>query len=318
MHKIGRGGDGVVLVIVGAVLGMMIFLTGLRTMTFALRTMSGQRIEWVLRHFTTHPLAALATGAAVTALTQSSSGTAAAAVGLVDAGLLGLEQAFAVILGANVGTTLTGQLLSLKWQPFAPFAICLGGLLFCAKRDSSLGRAGAILAGVGGLLWGIELVGLALRPLVALPFLTALVLRWETDLYSGILAGIVLTATVQSSSAAIGLVLALAKEGLVGLYGGMAVVLGSNVGTVLTTLAASIGTKKEARQTAGGDLFFNALGVLVFAPLFPYFLLLLRLTSKDPMHQIANGHTIFNIISAVIALPCIPFLAGLMRRIVQR
>ncbi|NMB25011.1 MAG: Na/Pi cotransporter family protein [Firmicutes bacterium] len=304
--------------IMGAALGMLIFLAGIRTMTQGLRALSRPRLRWALEHFTGHPLAALGTGAILTALTQSSSGTAAAAVGLVDAGLLELEQAFGIILGANIGTTLTGQLLSLKWQAFAPFAICTGGLLFFVSRHTVLGRTGAIVAGAGGLLWGIDLVGLALRPLAGVPLFTHLILQWETSLYSGILAGMILTATLQSSSAAIGLVLALAGEGLVGLFGGMAVVLGSNVGTVLTTLIASIGTEQEARQTAVADLLFNILGVLVFMPLFRYYLAWLRLTSSDVVHQIANGHTFFNLVTALVALPCIPGLAKLVRKLVPR
>lgn len=304
--------------IIGAILGLLIFLVGIRTMTQGLRVLSRPRLRWVLEHFTSHPLAALATGAVITALTQSSSGTAAAAVGLVDAGLLDLEQAFGIILGANIGTTLTGQLISLEWQALAPFAILAGGLLFFMGRHTVLGRTGAIVAGAGGLLWGIDLVGLALRPLAGFSVFTQLILRWETSLYSGILAGMMLTATLQSSSAAIGLVLVLAGEGLVGLFGGMAVVLGSNVGTVLTTLIASIGTEKEARQTAVADLLFNFLGVLVFIPLFRHYLALLCLTSSDVVHQIANGHTFFNLATALVALPCIPVFANVVRKLVPK
>ncbi len=302
--------------IVGALLGMMIFLTGIRTMTLGLRALSGPRLRWALERFTHHPVAGLCTGALLTALTQSSSGIAAAAVGLVDAGLLDLEQALGIILGANIGTTLTGQLISLQWRDLAPFAICMGAVMFFVDQRHAWGWAGAIVAGAGGLLWGIDLVALALRPLAQVPAVTHLILQWETSLYSGILAGMMLTATFQSSSATIGLVLALAGEGLVGLSGGMAVVLGSNIGTVVTTLIASIGTEREARQTAVADLLFNALGVLAFLPLFGSYLALLRLSSADVVHQIANGHTFFNVVTAMIALPCIGQLAGWVRKLV--
>lgn len=304
------------LMVAGALLGILIFLTGLRTMTQGLRLIAGPRVRLVLERFTVNPLMGLITGAALTALTQSSSATAAAAVGLVDAGLLELEQALGIILGANIGTTLTAQLISFRWERAAVWAICLGVIVFLLDRATIWGRIGCIVAGAGGLLWGIDLVSLALRPLIQLPQLARLIWQWEKSAYSGILAGMILTAILQSSSATIGITMALAKEGLVGLPGGMAVVFGSNIGTVLTTLLASIGTVRQARQTAVGDLLFNVIGVCVLLPGFTVFLRCLEASSDDVVHQIANGHTLFNIGTALVALPFIPYLARLVRCLV--
>lgn len=303
-------------IVAGAVLGILIFLTGLRTMTLGLRAATGPKLRWALGRFTANPAMGLVTGAILTAITQSSSATAAAAIGLVDAELLGLEQALGIILGANIGTTLTAQLISFRWGNAAPWAICLGVLAVMLGRDSIWRRVGYIVTGAGGLLWGIDLVALALEPLTQLPYFTELILQWEKSPYSGILAGITLTAIFQSSSATIGVIMALAEEGLIGLSGGMAVVLGSNIGTVLTSLIASLGTAREARQTAVADLLFNMFGVLMVLPLFGGFLQLLQASSNDVIHQLANGHTLFNLGTALVALPCISHLARLVRRLV--
>ncbi|MGI6567053.1 MAG: Na/Pi cotransporter family protein [Firmicutes bacterium] len=302
----------------GTLLGILIFLAGLRTMTQGLRNAAGQRLRWILQRFTAKPAMGLITGAAATALTQSSSATVAAAVGLADANLISLEQALGIILGANIGTTLTAQLISLRWVNGAPWAILLGALVFFLGRNTRWSAAGCIAAGAGGLLWGIELVSLALRPLADLPYLANLILEWENSIYSGILAGIILTTIFQSSSATIGLTMALAGEGLLGVSGGMAIVLGSNIGTVLTSLVASIGTLPEARRTAVGDLLFNCLGVMAVLPLMNYFLQLLQCTSQDVARQVANGHALFNITTALIALPLVKHLAQLVRRLVPK
>lgn len=303
-------------IVAGAVVGILIFLTGIRTMTLGLRAAAGPKLRWALGRFTATPATGLITGAILTAITQSSSATAAAAVGLVDAKLLTLEQALGIMLGANIGTTLTAQLISFRWGNAAPWAICLGALAVVFGGDTIWRRVGYIVTGAGGLLWGIDLVALALGPLTQLPHLTRLILRWEKNPYSGILAGITLTAVFQSSSATIGVTMALAEEGLVGLSGGMAVVLGSNIGTVLTTLLASLGTAEEARQTAVADLLFNMLGVLMVLPLFTSLLQLLQASSTDVIHQLANGHTLFNLGTALVALPGVSYLARLVRRLV--
>jgi len=304
--------------LVGTCLGLMIFLTGLRTMTQGLRSLSGAKLRWALERFTSNPVAGLCTGALLTALIQSSSGIMAVTVGLVDAGLLDLEQALGVILGANIGTTLTAQLLSMHWESLAPAAICFGTIMYILGKSRGWGQIGVVIAGAGGLLWGIDLLSMALRPLTYVPVVTRLILQWEKNHYFGILAGTILTVALQSSGATIGLVLALAGEGLVGLPGGMAIVLGSNIGTVMTTLIASIGTEREARQTAVADLLFNILGVLVVLPFFQFVSALLRAGSQDVVHQIANGHTLFNVLTAMVALPMIPCLAALVRRLIPR
>lgn len=301
----------------GAVLGILIFLAGLRNMSYGLRAMAGPKLRWAIQRFAGHPAMGLFTGAVMTALTQSSSVTVAAVVGLVDAGLLDLEHALGVILGANVGTTLTAQLVSHRWVSATPWTICFGALVFAlGRRNRAWAHIGCIVAGVGGLLWGIDLLSLALRPLTQLSYLKLLVSEWEKSTGSGILAGMILTAIFQSSSATIGVTMALAGEGLVGLDGGMAVVLGSNIGTVLTTLIASIGTAREARQTAIADLLFNVMGVSVLLPVFGGFLRVLQASSDGVVHQIANGHTLFNVGTALLALPCIRYLARLVRRLV--
>ena len=234
----------------------------------------------------------------------------------MDAKLLSLEQALGIILGANIGTTLTAQLISFRWVNGAPWAIGLGVVIFLLGRNTRWGAVGCIVAGAGGLLWGIELVSAAVRPLTHLAYLANLILEWENSIYSGILAGIILTVILQSSSATIGLVMALAGEGFLGLSGGIAVVLGSNIGTVLTSLIASIGTIPEARQTAVGDLLFNCLGVMAVLPVMDLFLRLLEAGSQDVVRQIANGHALFNMTTALIALPCIKYLARMVRRLI--
>lgn len=300
----------------GAGLGLVIFLVGIHTMSKTLRQVAGPRLKEVLSRFTTHPLAALATGAFTTAVVQSSSATAATMVGLVHAELLTLEQAFGVILGANIGTTFTGQFLALRLGKVAWPLLITGLVIHLVGRQQRWGRTGGVLAGAGGLFLGMNLMSLALRPLADMPYFTRCMAQIEGNMYWGVLLGLVLTALIQSSSATTGLALALAGEGLIGIAGGVAVVLGSNIGTVTTTLLASIGTQKEARRTAVADLVFNVMGVIIILAVMGPFLALVQSTSGDVVHQLANAHTLFNLLTALVAIPLLPTLVRLVRWLV--
>jgi phosphate:Na+ symporter len=288
-------------------LGVTIFLLGLRLMSTALGSAAGRRLRGLLARFVKTPLQGALLGAAATAAVQSSSAVAATVVGLVNARIFTLSQAFAVILGANVGTTITAQLIAFDLDRFAPLMMAAGLVSVWGWRRRTVGEA---LFGFGSLLFGLALINRALLPWLdsgAARFaLTSLVgERWQA-----VLVGIGVTAVVQSSSAVTGFVVALAQAETITLQAAVCISLGSNIGTVLTTLIASIGTSRESKAAALADLTFNVLGVLLVLPLLDPFLAVVARTSTQLPRQIANAHTLFNLGTAVIALPLIRYLAG--------
>ncbi len=288
-------------------MGAAIFLLGLRLMSRALRGAAGTRLKWLLERFVQSPLEGAVFGAVTTAAVQSSSAVAATVVALVNSGVFTLEQAFAVILGANVGTTVTAQLIAFDLGQLAPFLMAGGLACVFFWRRRAVGEA---LFGFGALLFGLSLINKALLPWldsrVVKHALTALSARpWQA-----VLVGAGVTAVVQSSSAVTSFVVALAQQQAVGLEAAVGISLGSNIGTVLTTLIASIGTSRESKAAALADLLFNVLGVLLVLPLMGHFLSLVAHTSTQLPRQVANAHTLFNLGTAVIALPLIRYLAA--------
>lgn len=292
----------------GFAVGISLFLLGLRMMSVALESVLGHRLRIVLTALTSTKGRSVLAGILGTMMVQSSSAIASTMVVLVDNGVLNITQAFGVILGANIGTTLTAQIVSLPLG-FLAWPFLFGGFALYRIRKTS--QVGLALFGLGALFYGLTVVTTTLSPLLQIPLISKALIAFTDQLFHSILFGTFLTALVQSSSAVTGLVVSLTSLNLLGLKGAVGIALGSNIGTVVTTLIAGVGRDRASKATAYADFFFNLGGVLIILPVFPHFLRLISYTSDLPARQVANAHTIFNLITALLALPFLEYLARL-------
>ncbi len=293
--------------------GTALLLYGVRLVGEGLQRAAGARLRHVLASLSGDRFRALAVGAGVTALLQSSSATTVMLVGFASAGLLTLKQTIGVILGADIGTTVTVQLLAFNMLSLAPLIVFFGWLLMALSKGT-VGHFGRAILGFGFLFLGMKLIADGTVPLKAnqlfADVLTALVGLPVIVL----LLSAALTAAVHSSAAVIGLALSLAQSGLIPLEGAIPIIFGANVGTAGTALVASVGTNAEARRVAVAHAAFKFAGVAVFLPFSGLFVDVVRLTASDVPRQIANAHTLFNVGLAVLFLP----LADVAARAITR
>lgn len=297
--------------------GLGLFLLGLRELTDALKQIAGDRLRAALSRLTTNRFTGALTGAIVTAIVQSSSVTTVVAVGFVSAGVLGVAQAVSVVLGANVGTTITAQVISLDIDTWAFVLVAVGALgSLTIRRDRWRPRALALL-GLGLVFIGMQVMSSSMAPLRESEGFLDLMVRLEAPLL-GMLAGAVFCAVVQSSSATTAVAIALASEGLITLEGGVAVVIGANIGTCVTAGLAAIGRPRPAVRVAVAHVTINLLGALVWVAFVGTLTELARdLTSSgDAARQLANAHTLFNVSVAVAFLPFLGPLTRVLERLV--
>jgi len=330
---IGRAGlDGaqpeLLAVMMGLLGGLALFLFGLEQMTTALKAVAGDRLRMVLAKLTANRLAGVATGAFVTSVIQSSSVTTVLVIGFISSGVMSLSQAVGVIFGANIGTTVTAQIIAFKVTKASMALVAAGfALSFTAKRET-LRNHGAGILGLGLVFLGMTVMSEAMAPLRHFPPFIEWMIRFETP-FIGILVGALFTALVQSSSATTGIVIALASQGLIALPAGIALILGANIGTCATALLAAIGKPREAVRAAYVHLAFNIGGVLLWAGLIGYLAEWSTALSPksldlegaaqlaaDTPRQIANAHTIFNFANTLIFLPFGALLARTIERLV--
>lgn len=288
-------------------LGIAIFLLGLNLLSTTMEGAVGVRLRSSLAALAGTKLRGAAAGLVITGLVQSSSAVSAAMVVLVHQGVFSLTQAIAVMLGANIGTTLTAQLVAFPVEKLA-LPLVLAGLALCAVRRRTLGPA---LVSLGAIFFGLSLTSAVLAPLLRTPVLQNLLLEFTETPIESVVFGAVLTVLVQSSSAVTSLAVGLVKQQALPLSVAAALALGSNVGTVVTTLVASAGRNRASRAAAYADFLFNLGGVLLVIPFYSQFLRLVCLFAADPGRQVAHAHTIFNVLTALLALPFLEVLAGL-------
>jgi len=293
--------------------GVALFLVGVQLVGEGLEKAAGKRLRWLLEHLTGSVGRGVFIGCLITALVQSSSATTVLTVTFVDAGLLTLRQAIGVILGANIGTTVTAQLVALDLDFLAGPAVFLGAFLFFSSRFGPTHELGRVILGFGLLFTGMALMSRYLSFLSAYPFFPALILTLGRFPCTAVLAGACVTGILQSSSVVIAMVIALADQGTIDLQGAIGFVLGSNIGTTVTALLASVGTSVNARRAAAVHFLFNVLGVLAFFPFLSAFGRLVACTSPDLPHQIANAHTLFNVLTTIL---CLPFVGALERLVI--
>ena len=297
--------------------GLALFLYGMQMMSNGLEAAAGNKMKSILEKLTSNRIKGVLVGAVITAVIQSSSATTVMVVGFVNSGLMTLQQAVWIIMGANIGTTITGQLIALDIGAIAPlFAIIgVGAIMF--SKNEKVHHISSIIAGLGILFIGMDMMGAAMEPLQESEAFINLMTQFSNPLL-GILVGAVFTAVIQSSSASVGILQALAATGMIPLSSAVYVLFGQNIGTCITAVLASIGTKVNARRTTVIHLMFNIIGTAIFTVICmvtPYVSLVESITPGDPVAQIANAHTIFNIVTTLILLPFGTYMARAAVRI---
>ncbi len=292
--------------------GLALFLFGMEQMADSLKAVAGERMKVILAKLTVNRFMGAITGAFVTAIIQSSSVTTVLVVGFITAGLMSMAQSVGVIMGANIGTTITAQIVAFKVTKYALLMVAVGfGMLFSSKQEK-IKQYGGILMGLGLVFFGMSVMSDAMSPLRSYqPFLD-LMATMENPLY-GILVAAVFTGLIQSSSATTGIVIVMATQGFITLEAGIALAFGANIGTCITAMLAAIGKPREAVRAAVVHVLFNVFGVLVWIGLIPYLADFVtwfspshaelegtdKLASEAP-RQIANAHTVFNIANTII------------------
>lgn len=285
--------------------GLAIFLFGMNVMGDALEKCGGNKLKKILESVTQNPFKGLLLGAGVTAIIQSSSATTVMVVGFVNSGIMKLSQSISIIMGANIGTTITGQLVALDIGMFAPLIAFLGVAMIVFMKNPKVQHAGGILAGFGVLFIGMDMMGAAMKPLQSSPVFIDLMTSFSNPVI-GIIAGAVFTAVIQSSSASVGILQTLAVSGLLPFSSAVFVLFGMNIGTCITSVLASIGTNRSAKRTTIIHLLFNLIGTAVFTILclsIPIAEFVAATAPGKPAAQIANMHTIFNIVTTVLLIP---------------
>lgn len=310
------------LLIINLLGGLGLLLYGMHTMGDGLENLAGDKLKGIFDKITSNPIKGVLTGVGVTAVIQSSSATTVMVVGFVNEGIMSLMQAAYVIMGANIGTTITAQLITFNFKSIVPVFIALGAVLVLFNKKRTLKQTGAIILGFGILFLGLNLMSDAMKPLREAPFFTNMILSLQGHVLLSLLLGIVMTAVIQSSSAVTGILVALASVGSLPLSIALPILYGTNIGTCVTALISSLGTTKTARKAALIHLFFNVIGSLLF--LIPPIsnLLLHTVEAITPVgidgvvaKQIANAHTIFNVVNTILILPFTKYLVALVNLI---
>ncbi len=298
--------------------GLALFLYGMQMMSGGLESIAGNRMKSILEKLTSNRFLGVAVGAGITAVIQSSSATTVMVVGFVNTGMMTLRQAVWIIMGANIGTTITGQLISLDVGAIAPLVAFLGVALIVFLKAPKTRNTGEILGGFGMLFIGMDMMGAAMEPLRHSEAFVSLMTQFSSNPLLGILAGAVFTAVIQSSSASIGILQTLALNGLISFPSAVFVLFGQNIGTCITAVLASIGTNRNARRTTIIHLLFNLTGTTIFTLaclVLPITNWVGGITPDNPVAQIANMHTVFNIATTLLLLPFGTFLAKIAQRI---
>ncbi|WP_455526016.1 Na/Pi cotransporter family protein [Peptostreptococcus stomatis] len=298
--------------------GLGMFLYGMNVMGDGLQKAAGEKLKKIIEMLTTNKIMGVLVGTLVTAIIQSSSATTVMTIGFVNAGIMSLQQAVGVIMGANVGTTVTAQLVSFNIEKYAPMAIGIGMAFWFFTKKKNVKNISEILIGFGILFVGMNFMKAAAAPVSEMPQVHDAMLYLSKNPVLGILAGFVITGTIQSSSASIGILIVLASQGLLPITAALPVLYGDNIGTCVTSLLSTVGASRNARRAAIMHLCFNVIGTLLFIIVLSKPIVAL-VTSIDPTNvprQIANAHTLFNVVNVIVLLPFSSYLVKLATKLV--
>ena len=302
----------------GVIGGLGMFLYGMNIMGTGLQKAAGKKLKRLIEVLTRNRLMGVLIGALVTMVIQTSSGTTVMVVGFVNAGIMTLKQAVGVIMGANVGTTVTAQLIAFDLSVIAPVAIAIGVALLLFSSNTKTKDLAEILIGFGILFVGMDFMSNALAPLSDSPTFVDLVKSLDNPVI-GLLVGFGLTTILQSSSASIGLLLALAGQGFLDIDMALPILFGDNIGTTTTAMLSSIGASKTAKQAAFIHFLFNTVGTLLFVFVLatPIKLIVMSVSGDSVERQIANAHTIFNFANVIIQFTFAGFLVKAAEKVIK-
>lgn len=298
--------------------GLAVFLFGMDLMSSGLELLAGKKLHSIIAKLTSSTGRGILVGLVVTGIIQSSSATTVMAVGFVNAGLMTLHQAVGVIMGANIGTTVTGQLVALNITKSAPLMAFIGFILYKFVSKNSVKNFGQVLMGLGLLFMGMDFMSEAMSPLRDNPTFQQWMMTISNPVL-GILLGTMVTAIIQSSSAALGILQALANKGLIALGPSIFIICGFNIGTCVTSILSSVGSSKNGKRTAAVHVLFNIIGTIIFLCLvhfLPMEQFIIDISKDLPAAQIANMHTMFNILTTLILLPFSKKLADLATKLI--
>ncbi len=322
--------------------GLGLFFIGMRFMSEGLQRAAGDRLRRILEALTNNRVVAVLVGLGVTSIIQSSSATSVMTVSFVNAGLMSLKQAVGIVLGANIGTTVTAQIIAFKIHHYALPAIGLGVGLRLFSRSDRWRYIGEVIMGFGMIFYGLAIMKGAMGPLKDYAGVRELFIKFDGNPLLGVLVGTIFTVMMQSSSVTIGVTMTLAASGLLSFYGSAALILGDNIGTTITAQLASIGTNTAARRTAQAHTLFNVIGVIYILLVLPYFIKLvdwitpgtsdlvistaaeakrfgMELGDKPYIaRHIANAHTLFNVVNTLIFLPLMGVLTKISSLIIPQ
>ena len=316
-------------IIFGLAGGLALFLYGMSSMSDALQKTAGEKMKNILGFLTKNPVMGALAGALVTAVLQSSSATTVMVIGFVSAGLMSLPQAISVIFGANIGTTMTAQLIAFQISDYIYPIIFIGFILNFVAKKEKIKNIGLVIFSFGLLFEGIEIMGSVMKPLANSPVFIDLMGKVADIPVLGVLLGTVMTMIVQSSSATIAVLQNFAAQAgpdgvtsIIGLAGAIPILLGNNIGTTITALLASVGQSKNAKRTAIAHTVFNLTGSVLFLFLIPLLTQFVTFISPTGIEvdvisrQIANAHTIFNVVCTLIWLPLIPVMVKIVKLLI--
>lgn len=301
--------------------GFALFLFGIYYMGEGLKNIAGDKLKYYIEKFTNKPWKGILVGTIITAFIQSSSATTAIAIGFVRAGLMKLDQVFGVIMGANIGTTITSFLIGLKVEEYALFFVFLGVLFVTFSSKKKVKYTGEIILGFGVLFYGLSLMGGELKNLKDLEQFTAFAKASNDNGLIGLFAGTIISGIIQSSSAFVGIVQKLYESNALTLLASIPLVLGSNIGTTVTAVLASLGGNTSSIRAATLHVFFNVLGTVIFMIfLIPFVSLIEAISAQlqlEPMMQIGTAHIIFNVVTTIVVYPFMKPIISLIKKIIR-
>ncbi|MCK9274832.1 MAG: Na/Pi cotransporter family protein [Syntrophales bacterium] len=303
-------------VIVGVAGGVGLFLFGIHVLSDSLKSLSLGLLKDLLDKVTSNRVKSALVGIAVTSLIQSSSATSVLLIGFLNAGLINIAAALPVIFGANIGTTITAQLIAFKLTKSALLFVFTGSLIYLFAKKTKNKNKGMAILGFGILFLGLATMGSSVEPLAGNESIKNLFIQFGRYPLLGVLTGIAVTVILQSSSTTIGMVIAFASAGLLDLSSSIYLVLGDNIGTCVTAVIASFGGKLVSRRLAAGHTLFNVIGTAIMLPFIPFYIQCMPMLSGDIARQVANTHTIFNVLNAIILLPFVPLFLRILEKII--
>ncbi|MCK4826906.1 Na/Pi cotransporter family protein, partial [bacterium] len=295
--------------------GLGLFIYGIHLMGEGLQNAAGDRLRRLLKALTKNTFSGTLLGAGITAIIQSSSATTVMVVGFVNAGLMTLTQAIGVIFGANIGTTITAQIIAFKLTAVALPAIAIGACLYLFSPKRFWKFFGLFCLGFGILFLGLKIMTSMIKPFAGDPVIQNIFVQFSENPFLGILIGAGVTALFQSSSVTTGMIITLASIGLFDLQAAIPLIFGCNIGTCVTAILASLGTTISAKRAALAHVLFNIMITLLFLPTLPFYYKIIATTSGDIARQVANAHTLFNIVGTLVLVPFASIYAKVVTRV---